>query len=53
MLQPRRIAARSAAKRIADEQGWLMGQEVGYQVRFENRTTNNAIKNCDRRFSIE
>ncbi len=35
MLQPRRIAARAAAKRIADEQRWQLGREVGYQVRFE------------------
>ena len=35
MLQPRRIAARAAAARIADEQRWQLGLEVGYQVRFE------------------
>jgi ATP-dependent RNA helicase HrpB len=37
MLEPRRLAARSAARRIADEQGWKLGQEVGYQVRFDRR----------------
>lgn len=36
MLEPRRIAARAAASRIAAEQNWRMGQEVGYQVRFES-----------------
>lgn len=39
VLQPRRIAARAAAARIASEQGWTVGREVGYQVRFENRTS--------------
>lgn len=37
MLQPRRTAARSAAEWIAREQGWHVGDEVGYQVRFESR----------------
>ncbi len=37
VLQPRRIAARSLAKRIADEQAWTIGDEVGWQVRFERR----------------
>ncbi|MBX6315807.1 MAG: ATP-dependent RNA helicase, partial [Isosphaeraceae bacterium] len=37
MLQPRRIAARAAARRIAEENGWTLGEEVGYQVRFEKK----------------
>ena len=37
LLQPRRVAARSIARRIADEQGWTLGGEVGWQVRFERR----------------
>ncbi|MBY0316033.1 MAG: ATP-dependent helicase HrpB [Bdellovibrionales bacterium] len=37
VLEPRRIAAISAAQRIADENGWVVGQEVGYQVRFDNK----------------
>jgi ATP-dependent helicase HrpB len=37
LLQPRRIAARSLARRIADEQGWTLGREVGWHVRFERR----------------
>jgi ATP-dependent helicase HrpB len=37
VLEPRRIAARAAARRIAAEQGWRVGEEVGYQVRFERR----------------
>jgi ATP-dependent helicase HrpB len=37
MLEPRRLAARAAARRIAEERGWRVGEEVGYQVRFERR----------------
>jgi len=36
VLEPRRIAAISAAQRIAEENGWELGREVGYQVRFES-----------------
>lgn len=39
LLQPRRVAARASAARIAAEQGWRLGEEVGYQIRFENRTS--------------
>ncbi len=35
LLQPRRVAARSIARRIAEEQGWTLGEEIGWQVRFE------------------
>lgn len=37
MLEPRRIATRASAERIAEEQGWQVGREIGYQVRFENK----------------
>lgn len=37
VLQPRRVAARSIARRIAAEQGWTLGREVGWHVRFEHR----------------
>jgi ATP-dependent helicase HrpB len=37
VLQPRRVAARAAAARIADERGWKLGAEVGYHVRFDRR----------------
>jgi ATP-dependent helicase HrpB len=42
LLQPRRIAARSIAKRIASEQGWTLGEEVGFQVRFEKRYSRDT-----------
>ena len=35
LLQPRRVAARSIARRIADERGWTLGREVGWHVRFD------------------
>jgi ATP-dependent helicase HrpB len=37
LLQPRRVAARASACRIAEENGWNLGEEVGYQIRFERR----------------
>ena len=37
LLQPRRIAARALARRIASEQKWTLGNEVGWQIRFERR----------------
>lgn len=35
VLQPRRLAARLLARRVAEERGVTVGGEVGYQVRFE------------------
>jgi ATP-dependent helicase HrpB len=37
LLQPRRVAARAIARRIAVERGWTAGDEVGWHVRFEPR----------------
>jgi ATP-dependent helicase HrpB len=37
LLQPRRVAARAIAARIAEERGWTVGEEVGWHVRFERR----------------
>ncbi len=42
LLQPRRVAARGAAGRIAEENGWRLGEEVGYQIRFERRVGPNT-----------
>tara|TARA_R110001599_G_scaffold192380_6_gene387692 strand:- start:4277 stop:8062 length:3786 start_codon:yes stop_codon:yes gene_type:complete len=36
--QPRRIAARTVAQRIADELGTTLGQGVGFKVRFSDQT---------------
>ena len=37
LLQPRRLAARAVARRIADERGWTVGREIGWHIRFERR----------------
>ena len=37
LLQPRRVAARALTRRIASEQGWTVGSEIGWQIRFERR----------------
>ncbi len=37
LLQPRRVAARALARRIAFERGWTVGNEIGWQIRFERR----------------
>jgi ATP-dependent helicase HrpB len=42
LLQPRRVAARAVATRIAQEQGWTIGREVGWQIRFERRFSSDT-----------
>ena len=37
--QPRRVAAMSVAKRVSEEVGCELGREVGYTIRFEDRTS--------------
>src|SRR5438034_10666806 len=37
LLQPRRVAARALARRIAQEHAWRIGDEIGWQIRFERR----------------
>jgi ATP-dependent helicase HrpB len=37
MLEPRRLAARAAARRMTDERGGRLGEEIGYQVRFDKK----------------
>jgi ATP-dependent RNA helicase HrpB len=37
MLEPRRIAARTAARRMSSERGERVGRAIGYRMRFENR----------------
>jgi len=41
--QPRRVAAMSVAQRVADEMDVTLGQEVGYNIRFEDCTSNRTI----------
>ena len=42
VLQPRRIAARMLAQRVAKERNSRLGGEVGYQVRFDNVTSRET-----------
>jgi ATP-dependent helicase HrpB len=42
ILQPRRLAARLLAARVAQELGVKLGEEVGYQIRFENCTSSKT-----------
>lgn len=42
LLQPRRVAARAMAKRIADERGWVVGVEIGWHIRFDRQFTANT-----------
>ncbi len=42
MLEPRRLAARTIAERLAYLLGEEVGQTVGYRIRFENRTSEKT-----------
>ena len=42
VLEPRRIAARLAARRVAWEMGEQVGQTAGYQVRFEEAVSSRT-----------
>lgn len=41
--QPRRVAAMSVAARVADEMDVELGEEVGYNIRFENNSGPKTI----------
>lgn len=45
VTQPRRVAAASLATRVSEEFGCVIGQEVGYQVRFSNVTSHRTKLN--------
>jgi ATP-dependent helicase HrpB len=42
LLQPRRVAARALARRIAFERGWTIGGEIGWQIRFERKFSDRT-----------
>ena len=42
ILQPRRLATRLLAKRVAFERGGRLGDEVGYQIRFEKNASQRT-----------
>lgn len=41
--QPRRVAAMSVAQRVAEEMDVSLGEEVGYSIRFEDKTSPKTI----------
>jgi ATP-dependent helicase HrpB len=42
VVEPRRLAARSAATRVAQERAVSLGREVGYHVRFEHKASTQT-----------
>ncbi|MEO6875843.1 MAG: ATP-dependent helicase HrpB [Opitutaceae bacterium] len=42
VLQPRRLATRMLAKRVAEEMGTLLGDLVGYQIRLDSRVSEKT-----------
>jgi ATP-dependent helicase HrpB len=42
VLQPRRLAARLLAQRVAEEAGTRLGEGVGYQIRLESRVSERT-----------
>jgi ATP-dependent helicase HrpB len=42
LLQPRRVAARAVARRIAGEREWTLGRDVGWQIRFDRHFTRDT-----------
>lgn len=42
LLQPRRVAARAMARRIAEERGWTVGREIGWHIRFERQFSKDS-----------
>jgi HrpA-like RNA helicase len=41
--QPRRVAAMSVARRVAEEMDVALGEEVGYSIRFEECSSNKTL----------
>lgn len=44
VTQPRRVAATSLATRVADEMGAILGDEVGYAIRFDEKYDPSRTK---------
>eukprot|EP00392_Amoebophrya_sp_AT5.2_P017484 g17846.t1 len=44
ITQPRRVAAISVAKRVAEERAVVLGKEVGYTIRFDDHTNANETE---------
>ena len=45
--QPRRVAATSVASRVAEEMDVVLGEEVGFTVRFEDKTSEKTYLKYD------
>lgn len=43
VTQPRRVAATSVASRVAEEMDVSLGKEVGYSIRFEDKTSEKTV----------
>jgi len=43
LTQPRRLAAVRTASRLAEEWGVKIGEEVGYRIRFDHRSCDDAV----------
>lgn len=43
VTQPRRVAATSVATRVADEMSVILGNEVGFSIRFEDKTSEKTV----------
>lgn len=41
--QPRRVAAMSVAKRVAEEMDVTLGEQVGFSIRFDDRTSHSTL----------
>lgn len=50
--QPRRVAAMSVAKRVADEMDVKLGDEVGYSIRFEDMCGEKTKLKCACLFAL-
>lgn len=46
VLQPRRVAARATAARMASERGVQLGREIGFQTRFERKVSRDSRIIC-------
>ena len=42
--QPRRVAAMSVAKRVSEEMGVKLGDDIGYAIRFEDVTSEVRVE---------
>lgn len=41
--QPRRVAAMSVSRRVAEEMDVTIGEEVGYSIRFEDQSSARTV----------